>query len=428
MTRAVPRSRSSAPASAGWPSPTAWPRTASTTWCILERDDGVGGTWRANRYPGAACDVPSHLYSLSFAPNPRLVARLRHPARDPPLRRGLLRPLRRPPQGAHRPPRSWPATWLDGDACWRLRDRRRRRARGRRSWSRPSACSTPRRSPTSPASTSSAGTVVPLGPLGPRPRPRPAGGSRSSAPAPAPSRSCPPSPTGPPTSTSTSAPPRGSCRARTSRTRAEQQRQFAARPDDRGPPPPAAARPVRGDHRVRRRRPGRPRASRRRPRLPRAQGRRPRACGPSSPPATRSAAQRTLVSSDYYPAVAARRRRAGHRRASSASRPTGVRTVDGVERPADTIVLCTGFHAADYLRGIEVVGRGGVRHPRPLGRRAPGLPRHGRPRLPELLHALRAQHQPGRQLDPPRSSRPRPSSWPAHARRHAGGRRVRRSR
>ncbi len=37
---------------------------------ILERDDGVGGTWRANRYPGAACDVPSHLYSLSFAPNP----------------------------------------------------------------------------------------------------------------------------------------------------------------------------------------------------------------------------------------------------------------------------------------------------------------------------------------------------------------------
>jgi cation diffusion facilitator CzcD-associated flavoprotein CzcO len=37
---------------------------------IFERDDGVGGTWRANSYPGAACDVPSHLYSLSFAPNP----------------------------------------------------------------------------------------------------------------------------------------------------------------------------------------------------------------------------------------------------------------------------------------------------------------------------------------------------------------------
>ncbi len=36
---------------------------------IFERADGVGGTWRANTYPGAACDVPSHLYSLSYAPN-----------------------------------------------------------------------------------------------------------------------------------------------------------------------------------------------------------------------------------------------------------------------------------------------------------------------------------------------------------------------
>ena len=35
---------------------------------ILEKSDGVGGTWRANTYPGAACDVPSHLYSFSFAP------------------------------------------------------------------------------------------------------------------------------------------------------------------------------------------------------------------------------------------------------------------------------------------------------------------------------------------------------------------------
>ena len=37
---------------------------------ILERSDGVGGTWRDNHYPGSACDVPSHLYSYSFAPNP----------------------------------------------------------------------------------------------------------------------------------------------------------------------------------------------------------------------------------------------------------------------------------------------------------------------------------------------------------------------
>src|SRR5436309_8840435 len=37
---------------------------------ILERADRIGGTWRANTYPGLACDVPSHLYSYSFAPNP----------------------------------------------------------------------------------------------------------------------------------------------------------------------------------------------------------------------------------------------------------------------------------------------------------------------------------------------------------------------
>lgn len=35
---------------------------------IVERDAGVGGTWYANRYPGAACDIPSVLYSFSFAP------------------------------------------------------------------------------------------------------------------------------------------------------------------------------------------------------------------------------------------------------------------------------------------------------------------------------------------------------------------------
>jgi cation diffusion facilitator CzcD-associated flavoprotein CzcO len=36
---------------------------------IIEADDGIGGTWRRNTYPGAACDVQSHLYSFSFAPN-----------------------------------------------------------------------------------------------------------------------------------------------------------------------------------------------------------------------------------------------------------------------------------------------------------------------------------------------------------------------
>jgi cation diffusion facilitator CzcD-associated flavoprotein CzcO len=42
-----------------------------TDFAILERADGVGGTWRDNHYPGAACDVESLLYSFSFEQNPR---------------------------------------------------------------------------------------------------------------------------------------------------------------------------------------------------------------------------------------------------------------------------------------------------------------------------------------------------------------------
>jgi cation diffusion facilitator CzcD-associated flavoprotein CzcO len=37
---------------------------------VFDRGDDVGGTWRDNTYPGCACDVPSHMYSFSFAPNP----------------------------------------------------------------------------------------------------------------------------------------------------------------------------------------------------------------------------------------------------------------------------------------------------------------------------------------------------------------------
>ena len=37
---------------------------------IFEKGDDVGGTWRENTYPGAACDVPSPFYSYSYEPNP----------------------------------------------------------------------------------------------------------------------------------------------------------------------------------------------------------------------------------------------------------------------------------------------------------------------------------------------------------------------
>ena len=41
-----------------------------TDFTVYEKADRLGGTWRDNTYPGIACDVPSHLYSYSFAPNP----------------------------------------------------------------------------------------------------------------------------------------------------------------------------------------------------------------------------------------------------------------------------------------------------------------------------------------------------------------------
>ena len=67
---------------------------------IIEADDGVGGTWRRNTYPGAACDIQSHLYSFSFAPNrswsrtyarqPEILAYLESVADNFDLRRHLM--------------------------------------------------------------------------------------------------------------------------------------------------------------------------------------------------------------------------------------------------------------------------------------------------------------------------------------------------
>lgn len=66
---------------------------------MLEKADEVGGCWRENTYPGAACDVPSHLYSFSFepkadwsrryAPQPEILGYLKHCADKYDLRRRI---------------------------------------------------------------------------------------------------------------------------------------------------------------------------------------------------------------------------------------------------------------------------------------------------------------------------------------------------
>lgn len=43
-------------------------RAGIGSFCVLEQHGEIGGTWRDNTYPGCTCDIPSHLYSLSFAP------------------------------------------------------------------------------------------------------------------------------------------------------------------------------------------------------------------------------------------------------------------------------------------------------------------------------------------------------------------------
>lgn len=87
---------------------------------IFERADDVGGVWRDNRYPGCACDVQSHLYSFSFAPNPRWSRRF-SPQQEiwAYLRRcaaefGVLPHIR----FGHEVQQ---AVWDDGAARWRLR-------------------------------------------------------------------------------------------------------------------------------------------------------------------------------------------------------------------------------------------------------------------------------------------------------------------
>ena len=45
-------------------------RSGINDFIVLEKADEIGGTWRDNSYPGCACDIPSHMYSFSFALNP----------------------------------------------------------------------------------------------------------------------------------------------------------------------------------------------------------------------------------------------------------------------------------------------------------------------------------------------------------------------
>lgn len=92
---------------------------------VLERAGEVGGTWRDNIYPGVACDVPSHLYSFSFAPRPdwprryasgeQILSYLRDCASDPAIRDRL-----------HLGTSLGEARWHEDSAHWELETSRGR--------------------------------------------------------------------------------------------------------------------------------------------------------------------------------------------------------------------------------------------------------------------------------------------------------------
>src|SRR4051794_33131010 len=86
---------------------------------VLERAGEVGGTWQANTYPGCACDVPSHLYSFSFAPNPEWTQTYSpQPEIWDYLRRCADEYGLRPHIRLNTPVES--ATWLDEEHRWEL--------------------------------------------------------------------------------------------------------------------------------------------------------------------------------------------------------------------------------------------------------------------------------------------------------------------
>lgn len=87
---------------------------------ILEKAPGVGGTWWNNRYPGAECDVPSHLYSFSFEPKrdwsrpyagqPEILEYMQHVADKYNV-----------PAAVRFNTEVIEARWIEADACWSIK-------------------------------------------------------------------------------------------------------------------------------------------------------------------------------------------------------------------------------------------------------------------------------------------------------------------
>ena len=309
---------------------------------LLERAGDIGGTWRDNTYPGCGCDVPSHLYSFSFAPNPDWSRTFSPQPEIHDYLRDVRRALRRLPARAlrHRGLERRAGTRTSALAARDVAGRAHRRRAGRRQ-GRPL---TSRSCPTSPASTASrarpstrrAGTTTTTSRqargrdrhrrLGDPVRPRDPAAGRQAARLPAHAAWVMPRPDRP-------------------LTRLEQR---ALRPLPGGPAR-HARRDLLGARDVRARVPP--------PRMLQAR----RADGAAAParsrcptpscarkltPTTRIGCKRILLSNDYYPALTQPNVEVvtdGIREIA----PRSIVTADGIEREVDTIIFGTGFHVTD---------------------------------------------------------------------------------
>ena len=115
---------------------------------IFERGETVGGVWRANTYPGAACDVPSHLYSFSFAPGHNWSSRFAPQAEILAYMEEIVEDFGLAPH-LRLGTEAESASFDEASGRWTLRHRRRRGARVRRPRHAPAA-SSPTRDPEIP--------------------------------------------------------------------------------------------------------------------------------------------------------------------------------------------------------------------------------------------------------------------------------------
>ena len=355
---------------------------------IFDRGDGFGGTWRNNTYPGAACDVPSHFYSYSFALNPRwsktfanqpeILAYLEKVAADHQLAANLAVRTRVTTLRWRDKAQRWTLETEDGathqfDAvvtavgmldvpnipdipgAERFRGRtfhssswdHTKSTAGERVASIGTGASAIQYVPEIAAETAHL-TVFQRTPIWVSPR---------------------------------YDEPFTPEQQRTLRTRSRRSPQGARRGV-----PGLRVRELRrrfGDDHG---------ADRDRPRVPDPEGDRSRTARQADARLSRRM-QAAAAVSRLVPDLRAAERHLWRRHRSSSSPNDGLRTADGAEHEVDTVIYGTGFHAADYLRSLDVYGDPWPTVARRLARRRRGLSGHGRPGLPEPVHAIRPQHQ-----------------------------------